>query len=511
MKPGACAISTAAVTPGIFDPSEVRTGLREKTVRSASLTVTTQLLRTGYDLGVAMVMARWLSPAEYGLVAMVYPLTGLMGMFKDLGLSAATVQKEDIRDEQVSFMFWVNVVLAVFLSLVIAAASPWVGRFYGDNRTTGILLALTMTLVLGGLTTQHQAILQRRMKFGQMAGIDLGTTVLRGATGMVTAILGWSYWSLVAMAISGTLINCIAVWIVAGWRPSRPRIPAGMRDIFHFGGGLTVSRLCWFLSGNVDKLLIGKTLGAASLGVYNRAFQLLLIPIDQLFTPVSQVIISALSRLGGDPGALRRGVREIGELMMLAITPAMAIIYVLAPEIVRIVLGPAWNEAVPIFRGLALSALVLPVNYLCGAVLQSAGRTDALMRWAPVTMVISIVSIAIGLRWGAAGVAHAWAVGVLVFRGPGFYYTVSRHTAVTFMDLASPIIRYSVPFLIILLSGAGLKTIFPIGQPFVACAVYGLVLSGVYGLFLLGSGKAPLLVSLGRMVFPHTGRTGAHA
>ena len=470
--------------------------LRRRAVRGGAITVTVQVIRTGLDLAAGMVMARLLTPADYGLVAMVLPVTGLIALFKDMGFSAATIQKEDILENQVSFIFWINLAIASILAVICAAMGPLVGRFYGDVRTGWIMLALAGTFVLGGLTTQFQALLTRQMRFGTLAIIDLLTTVTRTGVGISTAWMGWSYWSLVAMTISGTLINCSAVWMADDWRPSRPKMASGMRSILGFGGCLTLSRLFLFVSGNTDKLLIGKLLGATPLGLYNRGFQLLLMPVEQIYTPASSVMLAALSRLAGHPTRYRKAVRELAELMILTITPVSAILISLAPEAVYVLLGPAWMAAVPIFRGLAIAAVALPINYLCGIILQASGRTDAMMRWTLVTMLISVASIVLGLHWGVVGVAYCWSTGVLLLRTPGFYLTVSRNTEVSFMDLLMPVASYAIPFVLIVAFGELLRRFMPGYHPWTTLLLHGGLLSTAYLAYLFVRGKHQWLAAL---------------
>ena len=457
-----------------------------------------QALRTVVDLVAGVVMARLLTPADYGLVAMVVPITGLVALFKDLGLVAATIQKDDINEDQVSMAFWLNLVVAVGLTVVCVAIAPLVARFYSEPRTAWITMAVAGTFVLSGLASQPQALLARQMRFGTVAMIDLLTTLTRAVTGVVTAWLGWSYWSLVAMTVSAVLFNTVAVWWAEDWRPKRPRAAAGMRAIVGFGGCLTASRLCWFVSGNADKLLIGWRLGAVSLGLYNRGFQLLLTPVEQIYAPVSSVMMSALSRVANQPDRYRKAVRELSELTMLAVTPLTAILLVLAPEAVHVLLGPAWLDAVPVFRGLAMAAIGLPVNYLCGIVLQSSGRTDVLMRWAFVAMVISILSILVGLSGGVVGVAYAWAGGVLLLRTPGFYLIVSRNTAVSFADLAMPVLTYAFPFALLVGCGVLLRCWMPLPHPAMTLVAHSSILLSLYAAYLLARGRHHWLLALWR-------------
>ncbi len=455
-----------------------------------------QSIRFGLNLASAMVMARLLLPVEYGLVAMVMPVTGFVGLFKDLGLSTATVQKEQINHDQVSVLFWINVVASAILMVLCLGISPLVGRFYHDVRTTWITMALAGTFVLSGLAAQHSALLRRQMRFGVIARIDVFTAVTSALTGILTAWLSWGYWSLVAMTIMSNLANCAAVWVTSPWRPGRLRKGSGVREMIRFGGCLTISNICGFISNNIDKLIIGKVLGAAALGIYNRAFQLLLMPLDQMFSPVSSVLLTALSRAAGDSERYRKAMRIIGDLLLMLVTPLAAILLALAEETVSVFLGPTWMETVPIFRALAMVAAVLPMSYLGGIILQSSGRADVMMKWAPVTMGISVFSILAGMPWGLIGIASAWAIGAVAVRTPLFYLILSRTTAVTFRDLMYPVLFYAIPFAAIVLAGIRLRVVVHFTSPFLTLLVDGAALATGYGAFLFLTGKHRVILEV---------------
>lgn len=485
-----------APTNNPFCTNHLRADLTGRVIRGGMFTGAAQVARFILNLLSVMVMARLLTPVEYGLVAMVAPITGFVGLFKDLGLSTATIQKDQITHEQVSTLFWINVVVSFGLALVCVVISPAVGRFYHDARTTGITLALAGSFVLSGLTAQHNALLRRQMKFGILAGIDLVTALVALLIGILTAWLGWSYWSLVAMTLGASLANCTAVWIASPWRPGSVSRGSGVREMVRFGGCLTVSQMSNYISGNMDKLLIGRTLGPGPLGIYNRAFQLLLMPMDQVYRPLSSVFLTALSRVAGEPERYRRAVRQIGNVLVMAITPLAAISIALAPEIVAVFLGAAWMQAVPIFRALAIVALVLPMNHLGAIILQSSGRTDVMMKWAPVAMAISVLSIMVGMHWGLIGIANAWAIGMLAIRTPAFYLVISRSTQVSFRDMLSPLFSYALPFILLVLGGLALERRVPFTRPLWTLLVATAGLTTGYAAYLFVTGKHKLLAQL---------------
>ena len=442
------------------------------------------------------VLARLLTPEDYGLVGMVAPITGFIGLFKDLGLSMATVQKDQITHEQVNTLFWINVALSLVLAAICAAISPLAGMFYGDGRTTWIMLASAAVFVFGGLTAQHQALLNRQMRFGALAAIDLVTVTSGVLVGIVTACAGWGYWSLIAMTAGGGLVNCLTVWYASDWRPSMPRRGADVAQILRFGGALTGSQVCGYVSGNFDKLLIGKSLGAEALGMYGRAFQLLVMPLQVVFTPLAGVLMPALSRLTSQPERYRSMVRQVADLLLLTTTPLAAISVVAADPIVAIFLGPRWGEVADMFRALSLVAIAIPMNNLCVTVLQSSGKADVLLRWGLKSMLISIVSILIGLHWGIKGIAYSWAAAGLLVRTPWFYVVVSRHTAVRFADLVRPVGFHVLPFCLMVASGFALRSSLRVATPLLSLVTYAAVCLLLDSAFLLATGKHRLFLVL---------------
>ena len=480
----------------LFGTAHLQTDLKQRSINGGMITLLAQGGKFLLGLLSLAVLARLLTPRDYGLVAMVAPITGFIGLFKDLGLSMATVQKDHITHDQVNTLFWINVALSLVLAAICAAISPLAGMFYGDRRTTWIMLASSAVFVFGGLTAQHQAILNRQMRFGALAAIDLITVTSSILIGIVIALAGGGYWSLIAGTAGGGLVNCLAVWQASDWRPSMARRGADIKQILRFGGALTGSQVCNYISGNFDKLLIGKSLGAEALGMYGRAFQLLVMPLQMVFTPLAGVLMPALSRLTNQPERYRSMVRQVGDLLLLATTPLAAISVVAADPIVAIFLGPGWGDAADMFRALSLVAIAIPMNNLCVTVLQSSGRADVLLRWGAKSMLISIVSILIGLHWGIKGIAYSWAATGLLIRTPWFYVVVSRHTAVRFSDLIRLVGFHVLPFGLMIAGGFALRSSLRMATPLVSLLTYAAVCLLLNGAFLLATGKHRLVLGL---------------
>lgn len=396
--------------------------LRGRSVRGGVVTITAQVARLGLQMGSTAVLARLLAPGEHGLVAMVTSITGFVAAFAEAGLSAATVQRKEITHAQVSTLFWLNAALAFAVAAVIAALSPAIAWFYDDPRLTAITLVTSSTMVFSGLGVQHQALLRRQMRFKHLAMMDVGAMACGVAAGVAMALTGHGYWSLVGLSVVTSASHCAFAWGFSGWRPGRAVRGSGVGDMLKFGGNLTGFNVLSYASRNMDNVLIGWWWGAAPLGLYTKAYALLMLPVRQINVPVSSVVLPALSRLQSEPERYRRYYCRAIALVAAAGMPVCAFAFVAAEPLVRILLGDRWLGAVPLFQALSPAAFAGTMNIANGWVFVSLGRTDRQFRWGIVMAVITVSAFAIGLPWGPMGVSVAYSAVFVLSRWPGVAY-----------------------------------------------------------------------------------------
>lgn len=432
-----------------LDTSHLYHDLKKRTIQSSSITIISQGIQFVLRIGSTAILARLLMPEAFGLISMVLVVIGFAAMFKDAGLSMATVQRADVTHEQVSTLFWINVALSTSLMLFIAAFSPLIAWFYGEPRLTEITIAVSLAFLFSGLTIQHQALLRRQMRFGILACINIGSMSISIMVGVGLALQGFGYWSLVGMHLAQPLANGILVWFFCDWRPGMPKRGAGVRPMLSFGGNLTLSNFLNHCTRNVDNLLIGAVCGASSLGLYTKAYRLLMMPIQQLNAPVSAAAVPALSRLQNDPERFKQFyLKGISYLTFFGM-PLVVFSFVAAEEIIRIVLGPGWEGSVPIFRALAPAALIGTLNVATGWIFVSLGRTDKQVKSASFGAIITIAAFLIGINWGAFGVAVALSCSLTVARFPQLLYAF-HGTHIIVIDLIKCIWR---PFAASIFSG----------------------------------------------------------
>ena len=418
-----------------LDVSALAKGLGLRAARGGVVTLASQFLRQVIHLGFTMVMARILLPSDYGLVAMVTAVTGFMSVFKDMGLSMATVQRQEISADQVSALFWVNASLGLALTLITAGLAPLLARFYKEPRLLWITLALAVGFLSSGFAVQHQALLQRQMRFATLALVDIATLLLECAVGIAAALAGWGYWALVLTSLSASLARTGGLWIACHWRPGRPVLHgSGLRAMLTFGGRLSVSNILTYLARNLDNVLIGRFWGQQQLGLYAKAYSLLLLPISMINAPIAAVAVPALSRLQNDPEAYKRLFLKAISLVAFVTMPGAAFLIGMSYDLIRVILGEKWVGASPMFLALGISAPVQAIWNAQGWLYVSMGRTDRLLKWSLVSSGLIVLSFVIGLPQGAKGVALSYSCAVLLIILPSFRYAFEP-TAIRVLDL----------------------------------------------------------------------------
>jgi len=358
-------------------------------------------------------MARLLTPADFGLVAMVNALVGFAHVFAEGGLSVATVQSREIGQRQVSALFWVNVVLGIVLTLAIAAAAPALSWFYGDERLVDVTLVSATTFLFVGLGVQHDALLRRQMRFRAISSRNVTSAAVALVVALTMAWKGAGYWALVVSPLVGLATRTILSWLIVRWRPGRPRRGADVRPLLELGGNLTAANCVGYLSRILDQILIGRYWGAGPLGLYSKAYNLLVLPFRQLDAPLATVALPALSRVQDEPERQARYFLRTANLLMWITLPLVGYLFVCSDSVIVVVLGDQWRESAAVFRIFAVATPALPLFRLSTLLLQSRGRTDRLLKLVLLRSPIIAGSAFVGLPFGINGVALALAVAML--------------------------------------------------------------------------------------------------
>lgn len=371
-----------------------------------------------------VVLARLITPADFGLVGMAATLTSLSTVMRDFGMPMATVQRAAIEDRDVTALFWLGLRLNLALGIGLMLVGPLVAGFYNEPRVVEIVIFVAFSGLVAGVGAQHEALLIRQMRFVALRSIDLCSLAIGMLVGVALALAGAGYRALVLQSVAIAAVRALGLWYLCPWRPGPWRSGASDRvaSLASFGWYHTGAKLLRYLSQNVDQIVVGYLFGARQLGFYDSAYRWSISTSQQIYTPLQNVAVSGLSRLQHDPEAYR-GAAKRGLLPVFsAIIPVLALLAVEARPVVLLLLGPQWEPSAPLFRLLCIaamgSALAKTVNWLYLA----EGRTKQQMRWGFVTLPVFVASVLVGSAHGPLGVAAGFAAANWLVAVPEILY-----------------------------------------------------------------------------------------
>lgn len=381
-----------------------------------------------------IVLARLLVPADFGLLAMVMAVIGIANIFRDLGLSAATIRAPEITPAQASTLFLINVGFGALMTVGVSAAAPLLAWLYDDPRVVEITLVLAWTFFLSGLGTQHQALLRRQLKFGVLAWTNLASVAVGQGSAILLALHGYGYWALVAAMLLTHLTRTALVWLVNPWRPGRPEFDRRVRNMISFGGYLVVFTLMGYVAANAHNVVIGWQYGADEVGYYSRAFMLLTLLLGYVLTPLDVVAPAALARMTDEPERYNESYLHTVSMMLLLTAPIGFVCAVAAEDLIAVVLGGQWGPSVTILQILALAAVPQTLCSSSGWLYLSHGDSRRMMQWGVGGWGTLILLLIAGTPFGIRGVAVAYTAGMFILLYPCMVLAFKR-TTLRFRDL----------------------------------------------------------------------------
>lgn len=405
-----------------FDQYNQTAELKDKSVKGGISTTLGQLIVFIATTLSTVILARILLPSDFGLIAMVAAFAGFVSIFKDLGFSMAIIQKPKVTHDQVSILFWFNIVFCLFISLIFVASSPLIVSFYHEPKLFYIIIAYSISIFISSLSVQHNAILSRKMEFKKIAFANIYSSFLAVIVSIIMALLGFGYWSLVFLTLSQSLFSTILLWFYCRWKPKFIFWQQGITTFLHFGAGISGFNIINYFSRNMDNVIIGKFLGTTILGFYSKAYQLMMMPLTKLRDPLVTVGTPALSSLLNDPERYRRYYNRLIFIICFFSLPMTVFLGIFSRELILVVLGPQWIQSIVIFQLLSISALIQPITGTTGAIFISAGKSGAFFKMGLVSSTVVIASFIVGVHWGVYGVVIAYAIANYLLLVPTLLY-----------------------------------------------------------------------------------------
>lgn len=409
--------------------------LKRKSFRGGMAFAVAQVGQILIHIASTVILARLLSPADFGLAAMVVPFALAITVVSDLGLGQAVLQRRDLTYAQLSNLFWVSLAFHLALMVIFLALAPLVGLFYGRPELTAVAAAYCSLFLINGLGALQRSVQTRRLQFAQLGAFKFVSSVVGAGVGIFIAAEWRTYWALVAMPLAGGLAWLVMSWFCSGWRPGLPDRRADVRSMVGFGSNLAMVRLLNFVSTNADTVMIGKVWGEVLLGYYDRAYRLMVTPTSLITAPLGSMAPTVFARLFDKPQTYRRAVLGLMRLVLLGAIPAMTFAVVMAPQLIPLVYGDAWDPVIPIFRAFGVAALLRFLMVMLEWLFVAEDRTREFRRWAIVRTILMLGAFTAGLPWGGLGVATAYAGTLLVLMLPVLVAMVTRGSPIRLGDI----------------------------------------------------------------------------
>lgn len=424
--------------------------------------VVSHAIQLAIRAGEMMVLGRILGPRPFSVFAMALVLTEFANTFRDFGLPQATIQRTAINHQQLSGLFWTNVKLNGLLAAFLVLMAPLAAWFFDQPILAATIPILMIGMVASGLANLHVGLLRRQMRFGTMAVMGITGLSAGAIVGIVLAAYGAGFWALVAQNFAILLVRAMFPWLACTWRPAGPSqshrpSEQTVRAMLSYGHNVALSRVVAFLGHRIAHILAGRMSGAGILGLYQKANQWAALPVLQAFLPVQFVAVASLSRLQHDVPTYRGFMRRATIALYGLSLPALTFLFVEAHNVILVLFGDKWVEAIPIFKALLLASFFNAAHMATSWVYGSEGRTDRQLRWTLVATPVVVAAVIIGAAWGALGMAIGYALAAILLLIPAVQFCLVA-SPLRFRDFWSPWIRAAAASLV---AGAVLHIIRP--------------------------------------------------
>ena len=396
--------------------------LKRKAARGGFVTIASEFFRMATRIASTAVLARLLTPDDFGVVAISIGFTSILQAISDAGMSAAALRERDLTPQQSTNLFWCNIAMSLATALLAAAAAPMLAGFVNEPQVASITTVAAIGLVFSGLGAQHRVILTRELRFGSLARAEATASLIGFGVAIVLASMGAGPWSIIIGTLTTNIHLSIAPWVFSGWSPGRFRRGHGTRRLVRRGFGLLVVNLCNAARTSSESVILGRFAGAADVGLYSKAYGLLALPMTRMLNPMGRVAVPILVQIWNDPERFRKSYFRLVAVLGLISTPAVAMLFFGAQDIVRIVLGEQFLPSVPIFRILAIASIGMATAASTVWVQQASGKVKRQLGLSIATAITVIGGNVLG-AWlgGARGMAVGFVTSIHLMRLPSCY------------------------------------------------------------------------------------------
>lgn len=412
--------------------------LRARVIRGSIWNSASNICAQALNFIVTIVLARLLVPEDFGIIAISGVVVGVITLFQDLGMGSAIIQKKDISEDYLATSFLVSFLTGVGIAVLVVAISPLIASFYEKQILKPVIMVSSIGFVLSPLMSIHNSILTKNLEFKKIGVLNILTQFLSGGTSIVMALTGFGIWSLVLGKLLAQSVMIPLYWRTAKWTPRFRFRRRCFDDLFSFSSGLLGFNILNYFSRNGDNLIVGKYLGATTLGYYSIAYNLMLKPLQLISWSVGRVLFPTFSSIQDDNDRLRGGYTKVVRMISLVTFPMMAGLLVVAREFVMTFYGARWEPVVVPLQLLCMVGALQSVSSTGGAVMLSKGRSDVIFKLGLLEAVLMLSAFLIGIRWGLTGLIVAYMAASV----PAFW--VGQHCVNRLVDLKMKVFFHSL-------------------------------------------------------------------
>lgn len=381
--------------------------LRSETKQGLAWSMIENFATRGLQFLFGIILARLLSPDDYGVIAMPLVFLAIAQCFIDSGFSSALIRKPELKEEDLSTAFYFNIIVGVVCYGILFFTSPLIADFYNTPILSDLLKVTALATLFNPLCTVQQTILTRKIDFRTQAIVSLAGALISGIIGLIMAYNGYGVWSLVFQQVGGYTLRTILLWILCSWRPKLLWSWESFHYLWGFGSKMLASALLNTLYSNVYPIVIGKFFSAKDLGNYTRAHNYGTLPSSQLTGVLQRVTFPVLSRMQNEDDRLAANYRRMLRLSALVIFPIMMMLSAVADPLVRVFLTDKWEGCILYLQIMCFSMMWYPIHAINLNLLQVKGRSDIFFRLEVIKKIIATVVMCItipnGILWMVSG------------------------------------------------------------------------------------------------------------
>ncbi|TXF90947.1 MOP flippase family protein [Neolewinella aurantiaca] len=407
---------------------------RKNTVLGLKWNMANRMISQVLSLIIGIVLARLLSPKEFGVVGIVLVFRGVAGLFLDFGFTSAIIQNKNSDSRHWSSVFWFNLIISLLLAIIFSLSAPLIADFFNQPALNEVTVAIAWTLVVQAFGMVQISLFQKALRFKKIAIVELISQIIAGVFSIYAAYNGWSYWSLILQLYISGIIRVLLVWWLSDWKPMLIFDYGIISEMMSFSFPLMGTKIAHYSTQNVDNLIVGKMLGTEALGIYTRAYTLMLLPLQAVSRVISSVMFPAYSQIQDQPERIKKIYLSINRVIATITFPMMFGLAVVAESFVPAVLGNQWMDVVPLIQILAPIGAWRSVHTLSGNVLMAIGKTKLLF-W--ITFPISILTVVVMLIGiyldGLSGLALGYCLASF-FNGCFLDYQLKRFINLPILD-----------------------------------------------------------------------------